>query len=1235
MASRISKACAAALVLVATVFVLVEPAAAAGGTLIDPGPVYDEIDTDVVFDWAPDPHTGEPRKLEIVGGTENFPCAHGDDPDDGEIGTPDPPNQSAPSGGCFTVQVDLNNINNGLVNFTGASGGGLPGGAEVLNATPLPAAHFNIFGTREEVNAALRTLTFEPASGYETSYPPASGDPTFITLTIYDGAQDKIAFVDGDGDVIDPDQITLDVRLEQPNDPPDLTIGVQNQPVEVPAGGEAVLSNDDGNGVDEFADDTFIEDPDIDDDEDDDFILMVAWLDGGNGLADFSLSPSVSPECVTILDEIIAQDDATDLGEPLEHHCDVLPGPITASLVPADIPGSISFGTDTQDEQAIALLGRIEEADNVDGTAEGILQYIEFDAPPSGDCDCTITVVVSDLGNNGLPLPNVVPGVVLPFPGFDLETIDFKVRDAQNDPPVVTPVPAGATPVDELASVPVSFTVTDSDADDRDLTITSIATSGGTLSGAPTVPFNGSATALTSALTAMSFTASETVADPGLGSVTVTVQDNGNGPAPDPGDNQSGSGTATFTIDEDGNPDADPNPGVNDPPALAAPAGITADEGAVVAFDDATNQDGPHPGTLTELNTILDGLTFTPVDDADAVDDSASIFVEVTDNGHNPDSNLPADEGTDSLTIDVQIDDDEIAPPEVNDPPVLSAPAVAAATEGSVFAFDDATIGVDDPDVATDDLTLTITTSGNGTTNQEGVHTDDLGGLNALLDGLTFTPDDDADDLDDSASILIEVNDNGHNPDSNLPADEGTDALTIEVQIDDDDVVAPEVNDPPVLSAPTDISATEGVAFGFDPAVIGVDDPDAGTDDLTMTITPTGGTTNADGATTGTLIELNAILDGLEFTAPQDPDFADEVGSIVIEVNDNGHNPDSNIPAEEGVDTATIDLTIEDDDEPPVEVNDPPVLTTPASIDVTEGLNVALDPASIGVDDPDAGGDDLTVTITSTGEGSTNQEGPHTGTLAELNAILDGLEFQSVDDLDTVDDVASILIEVNDNGHNPDSNVPADEGTDSATIAVTIVEDDAAEPNDPPTLSVPGAQSLLLGGTLAFTGADRIVVDDPDAGSGDLTLHVEATGGTLSPATADVTGTLAELQSFLDSLVFTAGTTVGSGSVTVTVDDQGNTGAGGPLTATATVALTIETVIGENPGATTTTTTSPATTTTAPSVSSGTESTGSITTTTGSLPRTGQSVVLLVSTAAVLVGGGSAVALLARRRRSR
>src|SRR6185312_15314851 len=102
------------------------------------------------------------------------------------------------------------------------------------------------------------------------------------------------------------------------------------------------------------------------------------------------------------------QDDDIDVLEPLEDRCDVLPGPIDLSLVPADIPGSLSFTSSTQDQQAIAALARYNGLADQEDVIEDIFSYIEFDAMPTGDCDCTITVVISDLGNNGLPLLNLV-----------------------------------------------------------------------------------------------------------------------------------------------------------------------------------------------------------------------------------------------------------------------------------------------------------------------------------------------------------------------------------------------------------------------------------------------------------------------------------------------------------------------------------------------------------------------------------------------------------------------------------------------------------------------------------------------------------------------------------------------------------------------------------------------------------------------------------------------------------
>ena len=155
----------------------------------------------------------------------------------------------------------------------------------------------------------------------------------------------------------------------------------------------------------------------------------------------------------------------------------------------------------------------------------------------------------------------------------------------------------------------------------------------------------------------------------------------------------------------------------------------------------------------------------------------------------------------------------------------------------------------------------------------------------------------------------------------------------------------------------------------------------------------------------------------------------------------------------------------------------------------------------------------------------------------------------------------------------------------------------------------------------------------------------------LAPATADVTGTLAELQAHLDSLVFTAGAAPGSGSITVTVDDQGNTGTGGPLTASATIDLdrrspptpddpddptdTTTTTSTTSTTSTTTSTVPASTSTTDLATVAGNGAVASSGTSSGTLPRTGTSVLVALTGALALTALGAALVVGGRRRSSR
>jgi hypothetical protein len=157
----------------------------------------------------------------------------------------------------------------------------------------------------------------------------------------------------------------------------------------------------------------------------------------------------------------------------------------------------------------------------------------------------------------------------------------------------------------------------------------------------------------------------------------------------------------------------------------------------------------------------------------------------------------------------------------------------------------------------------------------------------------------------------------------------------------------------------------------------------------------------------------------------------------------------------------------------------------------------------------------------------------------------------------------------------------ADDGTltGSATRGITVTA-----VNDPPVNTVPGAQGTAQNTPLTFsTGtSNAISVADPDAGANSIQLTLSATNGTLTlsgtsglsfvfsdangtgagDGTADATmtfrGTLANINAALNGTTFTPTNGFsGPAVLTVTSNDLGNTGIGGPLTDTDTVNIQV------------------------------------------------------------------------------
>jgi hypothetical protein len=156
-----------------------------------------------------------------------------------------------------------------------------------------------------------------------------------------------------------------------------------------------------------------------------------------------------------------------------------------------------------------------------------------------------------------------------------------------------------------------------------------------------------------------------------------------------------------------------------------------------------------------------------------------------------------------------------------------------------------------------------------------------------------------------------------------------------------------------------------------------------------------------------------------------------------------------------------------------------------------------------------------------------------------------------------------------------------DDGTStgSATRGITI-----NAVNDAPVNTVPGSQGTPQNTPLTFStgGGNAISVADVDAGSNSIQVTLTATNGTLTlsgtsglsfsfsdangtgagDGTADATmtfrGTLTNVNAALNGMTFTptAGFT-GAAVLTITSNDLGNTGSGGPLSDTDTVSIQV------------------------------------------------------------------------------
>ena len=234
----------------------------------------------------------------------------------------------------------------------------------------------------------------------------------------------------------------------------------------------------------------------------------------------------------------------------------------------------------------------------------------------------------------------------------------------------------------------------------------------------------------------------------------------------------------------------------------------------------------------------------------------------------------------------------------------------------------------------------------------------------------------------------------------------------------------------------------------------------------------------------------------------------------------------------------------------------------------------------IAISDPDAGSSSVQVTLTatqgkltlgnlnglsfSTGDGTSDTTMVFQGTITNVNAALNGLTFLPTTGYDGA---ATVQIVTSDLGNTGSGGAKSD--TDTVNITVDPV-------NDAPTNSVPGPQSINENTSLVFSTANSnlISINDPDPGNNPMQVTLTVTNGTITlgstsglsfvwgdgtnDTTMSFTGHLAQLNAALDGLTFTPTTNFnGAASLQIATDDQANGGAGGAMTDTDTIAITV------------------------------------------------------------------------------
>ncbi|MGF6429211.1 cadherin domain-containing protein [Bradyrhizobium elkanii] len=553
---------------------------------------------------------------------------------------------------------------------------------------------------------------------------------------------------------------------------------------------------------------------------------------------------------------------------------------------------------------------------------------------------------------------------------------------------------------------------------------------------------------------------------------------------------------------------------------------------------------------------------------------------------------------TNDGTLDSSPVTDTINVTPVNDPPVVTAGHTLNYTENqAATAFDPAIIVSDVDNTTLTGATVQITGNyANGQdvlafTSQNGI----TGSFNAGTGMLTLTGTASVADYQ-AALASVTYQNTSDNPSGlartvTIVANDGTATST---PVTGTINVTP-VNDPPVTTAGGTLNYTENQAATVIDASVNVTDIDsANLTGATVQITGnfaagqdvlgfvnqngiTGSYNSATGVLTLTgsssVANYKAALDSITyFNSSDNPSGADRTVSFAVtDGTDSSNTSTSTIHVTPVNDAPVVSFgAITGFSEPPngtPAANSTPVTITPnLTITDAEGNNLtdatfvlnnlkpsdALSIAGHAGNSGDIGGIHFEITSTA---GTETISFTGTDTLAHYNAALDLIQFNNTsENPDTT--ARSHSLTMHDDGGT--ANGGSNTGTGSTTGSVTAMDDG-------PTASVPADNSIGTAFSHTNFAISGLSVADIDAASGNVTATIASSHANLtfntaglasftnnSSHTVTLTGTVAQVNTALATLTYNSddGFT-GSDTVTLNINDNGNTGTGGPLTSGA------------------------------------------------------------------------------------